>query len=155
MRPICLDMLFTPVDYIFVICLRKFLSWLVGVQSRACLSNFICNIISFLSFCSEGVIQFWAVTWALSLKTWIKSWGCQHNTEQASHWTLACHTVGASRTLSTLECPYHGRVQALIGQKTQWHSGAGYLRGLDGSRESCCCCGRSVWCVSIGSNSLM
>ena len=32
MRPLCSELLFTPVDYIFVICLMKCLSWLVGFQ---------------------------------------------------------------------------------------------------------------------------
>jgi len=56
MRPLCLDMLFTPVDYIFVICSMKYLSWLVGVQLSPCSSNFICIIIPLLYFISEGVI---------------------------------------------------------------------------------------------------
>ena len=34
MRPLCSKLLFTPVDYICIICLMKFLSWIVGVQSK-------------------------------------------------------------------------------------------------------------------------
>ena len=68
MRPLCLYLLFSSVDYIFVICLTKCLSSLVGVQSRAGSSICICIIISLLSFCSKGVIQFWVVTWALAPK---------------------------------------------------------------------------------------
>ena len=30
-RPLCLILLFTPLDAMFVTCLTKFLSWLVGV----------------------------------------------------------------------------------------------------------------------------
>jgi len=30
-RPLYLDLLFKPVDYIFVTCLMKFLSWLIVV----------------------------------------------------------------------------------------------------------------------------
>jgi len=56
MRPLCLDLLFTPVDYIFLICLMKCLSWIVGVLSRDFLSNCICIIIPLLSLCSKGVI---------------------------------------------------------------------------------------------------
>ena len=69
MRSICLNLLFTPIDYIFVICLMKCLSWLVGVWFRASSSIYICIIFSLLSFCFEGVIQFWAVTWDLGLKS--------------------------------------------------------------------------------------
>jgi len=56
MRPLCLDLLFTPAYYIFLIFLIKFLSWLVGVQSRSYSSNCISTIISMLSYCSKGVI---------------------------------------------------------------------------------------------------
>jgi len=56
MRPLCSDLLFTPVDYIFVIFLTKFLSWLVGDQLSPCSSNCISIIIPLLSFCYEGVI---------------------------------------------------------------------------------------------------
>jgi len=34
MRPPCSDLLFTRIDYIFVICLTKFLLWVEEVQSR-------------------------------------------------------------------------------------------------------------------------
>ena len=47
MRTLCLNILFALVDYIFVICLIKCLSWLVGVQSIPCSSNCICIIIPF------------------------------------------------------------------------------------------------------------
>jgi len=73
MRPLCLDLLFTPVDYIFVICLTKCMSWLVGFKSRSNSSNCIFTVISMLSYYSEGVIQFWAVAWALGLEKWLKS----------------------------------------------------------------------------------
>jgi len=36
MRPPCSDLLFKPVDCIFVACLVKCMSWLVGVQSSPC-----------------------------------------------------------------------------------------------------------------------
>jgi len=72
MRPLCSDMLFTPVDYIFVICLMKCFSWLVGVQSRYYSSKFISIVISMLSYCSEYFIPFWVVTRALGLKMWLK-----------------------------------------------------------------------------------
>jgi len=75
MRPLSLNMLFTLVDHIFMICLTKFMSWLVGLQLRICSSIYICIIISLLYFCYEGVIQFWAVTWALGMKRWLKSQG--------------------------------------------------------------------------------
>jgi len=35
MRPLCLELLIAPIDYTIAICLMKFLSWLVGVQSRS------------------------------------------------------------------------------------------------------------------------
>ena len=75
MSPLCLNMLFTLVDYIFMTCLTKRLSWVVGVWLRACLGIYICIIVSLLSLCSEGVIQFWVVTSALGLKKWLKSQG--------------------------------------------------------------------------------
>jgi len=39
MRHLCLNILFTLEDYIFVTCLTKCLSWIVRVHSRAYLSN--------------------------------------------------------------------------------------------------------------------
>jgi len=62
MRPLCSDLLFTSVDYIFGICLTKFLSWVVRVESRSYSSNYIKTIISMVSYCSKGAIQFCAVT---------------------------------------------------------------------------------------------
>ena len=41
MRPLCSELLFTPVNYIFVMCLTKWLSCLVGVQSRSSTSIFL------------------------------------------------------------------------------------------------------------------
>lgn len=73
MKSICFYLLFTPVDYIFVICLTKCLSWLVGVLLRACSTNWFCIIISLLFYYSEDVIPFWVVTWALGLKKCLKS----------------------------------------------------------------------------------
>ena len=58
MRPLCSDLLFTPVDYIFVICLTKCLSWLVVVQLSSYLSVFIYIVISLLFYYSKDVIQF-------------------------------------------------------------------------------------------------
>ena len=136
MRPLCLDMLFTPVDYIFMIYLMKWLSWLVGVQSRACSST--CNyiIISMLSLCSEGCIELQAVTWALGLKKWLESWGRQHNTEKNSPQTLACLVMRASKSFWTLSDPQHGSVQRSSGLKPQWDPRASYLSGWDASWES-------------------
>jgi len=84
MRSLRLNMLFTPVDYIFVICLTKCLSWLVGVWLRACSTIFFCMIVSLLIYCSGDVIQFWGVTWAMGLKKWLKTRGCWHNAGQNS-----------------------------------------------------------------------
>ena len=75
MRPLCLNLLFTYVDYIFVICLTKHMSWLVGVWLRASSSIYICIIVSLLSLYSEGAIQFWVVAWAMGLRKWLKSQG--------------------------------------------------------------------------------
>ena len=82
MIPLCSDMLFTPVDYIFVICLTKCLSWLVGVQSRSYSSNFFLVDISLLSYYYEDVILLWAVIKPLGLKKSLKSCGDWHNTVQ-------------------------------------------------------------------------
>jgi len=88
MRPLRSYMLFTPVDYIFVMSLTKCLSWLVGVQSRYYSSNCIFIVISLLSYCSKAVIQFWVVTWALGMKKWLKSHEYWHNTKKIvlGHW---------------------------------------------------------------------
>ena len=68
MRPLCSYMLFKPVDYIFVTCLTKCLSWLVGVQCRPCPCFFKCIIVILCKFISGSVIEFWAMTWDLGLK---------------------------------------------------------------------------------------
>ena len=73
MRPLCSDLLLKPLDYIFVTCLRKCLSWLVGVQSRPCHCFCKCIIVMLCKFISESVNEFWAVTWTLGLKKWHKS----------------------------------------------------------------------------------
>ena len=56
MRSLCLNLLFTLVDYKFVICLTKCLSRLVGVKSKSFSGNFNGIIIPLLSLCSEGTI---------------------------------------------------------------------------------------------------
>lgn len=93
MRPLCSDRLFKPVDYIFVTCLTKFLSWLVGVQSIPCSNNYICILIMLLSFSSKSVIKFWAMNWALGLKKWHKSWSHMRRSEEKIPHTHAypCH----------------------------------------------------------------
>ena len=68
LRSICLILLFTLIDYIFVICFMKCLSWLVGVWLRASSSICFSIIVSLLIYCSKDVMKFWAVTWALILK---------------------------------------------------------------------------------------
>lgn len=88
-------------------------------------------------------------------KTWLKSWGCDHITEQKSPSTLEYHDVGASKVFSMHAFPYHGSVLGLIGLKTQWEPWVSYLWFWDGSWESCCWCGRFVWCVFISPTSLM
>jgi len=72
MRSLWLDMLFTPIDYIFVTCLTKLLSWLVGVQSRPYHCFCKCIIIILCKFISKSVIEFWVVTWAQANKSNIK-----------------------------------------------------------------------------------
>lgn len=74
-RPLCLKLLFTPVDYMYVICFTKCLSWLVGVWLRDFSTNFFCIIVSLLFYYFEDVIPLWAVTLALGLKKWLKYWG--------------------------------------------------------------------------------
>jgi len=46
-------------------------------QSSACSNSCICIIILLLSFSFKSVMEFWAVTWALGLKKWHKSWRCR------------------------------------------------------------------------------
>ena len=68
----------------------------VGVQLKACSS--ICNfiVVSLLYFYYEGVIQLWAMTWALGLQKWLKSQGRWHYIEKNNPLTLACLVVGSS-----------------------------------------------------------
>ncbi len=134
MGPLCLELLFTPVDYILMICLTKWLSWLVGVNSRACSSICIYIIISLISFCFEGFIHFLAVTWALGLKKCLKSRGHWHNTKRNSHWMLACLAMRVSRSSWTLLGTYHGGVQRSRDLKPQWD---GFHKCWDGSHGSC------------------
>jgi len=62
MRPLCSALLFRPIDLIFVICLTKCLSWLVGVQSSPCQCFCKCIIVPLCKFISEGVIELRLVT---------------------------------------------------------------------------------------------
>jgi len=56
MRPLGSELLFKPVNCIFVTCLMRFMSWKVGFKSIPCSSDCICIIIPLLSFYFEGVI---------------------------------------------------------------------------------------------------
>ena len=116
--------------------LTKCLSWLIGVKSRSYSSNCISSIISMLSYCFEGVIQFQVVTWALGLKMWLKSQGHWHKTEQNSPWMLACKHVRASRGTCTLACPYNESIQRSSRLKAQWDLGAGQGNDWDALWES-------------------
>ena len=51
MRSLFLNMFFTSIDYMFVICLTKFMLWLVGVWLRVCSTNCFCIIVSLLFCC--------------------------------------------------------------------------------------------------------
>jgi len=51
MKSLCLILLFTLLDYKFVICLTKCLSWLVWVWLRVCSSTFFSIIVSLLFYC--------------------------------------------------------------------------------------------------------
>lgn len=95
MRPICSKLLFTVVNYIFLTCFMKFMSWLVGVQSSPCSRNFICIIFLLLYFIPEGAIGFQTVIQSGSLKKWLKSLGHGHNTGQKSPWMLAYPCYGS------------------------------------------------------------
>ncbi len=81
MRPLCSKLLITLVEYTFAICLMKCLSWIVGVQSRSWTSFYFSTVLSMLFYWSEEMVQFWAVTWALGLKKWLKPWICWHSTD--------------------------------------------------------------------------
>jgi len=83
----------------------------------ACSSIFIFIIISFPSFYYNGFIEFWAVTWAMSLKKWLKSQGCSHNTEKNTPWMLVGLIMRALRASWTLSEPYHSSVRRSSGQK--------------------------------------
>lgn len=118
-------MLFTRVDYIFMICLMEFLLWLVGVQSRSYLIDYIYIVISLLFYCSKDVIQFWAVTWATSSKKWLKYQGCLQNTKKIV-------PVRVFRGPWTLPCPQH-ESQRSCSPKFQWNRGASWKQGWVGS----------------------
>ena len=96
MKPLFSYMLFRHVDYIFGICLTKYLSWLVGVQSRFYSSDWIRIIISLLIYCSEDVIPFLVVTWVLGLKKRLKSQGHWYITMKKGPWMLACVGMGST-----------------------------------------------------------
>jgi len=133
MRPICSDLLFKPVDYIFVTCLMKCMSWLVGVQSSPYSSNFICILILLLSLSSESVIEFWAMTWTLGLKSGTNprfaGTGLRRKVPRRMH----THVVGVSGASWTHACPYQGSIQGFNGLKIQLVSRVGYLSIWDGS----------------------
>ena len=118
MRPLCLDLLLKPIDYIIVTCLMKCLSWLVGVQSSPCSTNCIYFLILLLYFSSESVIKSWEVTWAGPEKM------AQILETQAQHWAknvlerMLTHDVGVSRASWMHLCPYQGSVQGFNGLKT-------------------------------------
>lgn len=61
MRPLYSNILFKLVDYIFVICFMKCLSWLVGVQFRPCQCFCKCIIIMLCKLICESVIELWAL----------------------------------------------------------------------------------------------
>jgi len=62
MRPIFSDLLFKPIECIFLTCLTQSLSWLVGVQSSLYSSNYICIIIPLLYFIFGSFMEFSAMT---------------------------------------------------------------------------------------------
>ena len=133
MRPLCSDLLFTPVDYIFVTCLTKCLSWIVGVQSRTCPCFCKCIIVMLCKFISESVVELWEMTWALGLKKWLKSRRCTHNTGQKSPWTHAYPCCGCVWSLLDACFPTSKERRGFNGLKTQLVSGVGYLSVWDGS----------------------
>ena len=81
-RSLFLKLLFTPVDYMFVICLAKCLSWLLRVWLRAYSTIWFCIIVSLLFYCFEDVIPLWQVAWALGMKKWLKSQGAGTNLDK-------------------------------------------------------------------------
>ena len=128
-KPLCLNMLFPHVYYIFMICFMEFLSLIVWFQSRSSSSNCIRIVTSLLSYCSEDVILFQEVTQVLGLKEWLESRGCWHNIVQNIPQTLACMPVRVSSAPSMLACPQHESIHRSSGSRSQWDVGVGQQKG--------------------------
>jgi len=141
MRPICSDLLFTLVGWIFTKCLKKYLSWLVGVQWRSWTSMFFSTIISMLFNLFEEMVQFWAVIWALGLKKWLESRIRCHITDKLCLWLLEDKPVRAIIGLQSHAWLVMGEILVLI------HLNSRLTQGLS-------TWGRYVCCLSTNSISL-
>jgi len=109
-RSLHLVLLFTHVDYMSMICLTKCMPWLVGNQLRSWTSICFSTFISMLLYWFEEMDQFWVVSWALSMRKWLKSRGLWHNTDNFGPQSLAGRPVRV-----TLGCPK--RPKTTVGPK--------------------------------------
>ncbi len=105
MTPLWSYLLFKLLDYIFVTCLTKCLSWIVAVQLSPCSSVLFYIIIPLLSFSSGSVMEFWAMTQALGLKKWHINQGRRLRTtgkspQSHSYPCCACESLASNHTLS-------------------------------------------------------
>ena len=70
---LCSNLLLWCVECIFVTCLTKCLSWLVGVQSSHWSNVCNSNLVSISFIISEAYMEFWVFAWVLALKSGTKS----------------------------------------------------------------------------------
>ena len=133
MRPLCSDMLLWLVECIFVTCLTKCLSCLVGFQSSICSSICFSIIVSMLLFIIEGFMELWEVAWVLDLKSGTKSGVAV--SELAEKYpiflhALAVRVIGGSQSHA---CPCHGSDWGSRLVNCQVTSGVDHLGRLVGS----------------------
>ena len=141
MRPLCLDLLLWLVDYIFVTCLIKSLSWLVRLST--CTNDFISSLIQLLFIISESFMKLWAVAWVVALKKWHRIRGRWLKTSWKSP-TIGMSCCGSNWKASVTCMVCHGSGWGSKLVKFQVVSGVGHLEILVGSWRFCSCmCGRS------------
>ena len=61
MRSLCSDLLLRAVYFMFMMCLMKYFSSIVGVRLNPYSSVFISNLVSMLSIISISFMKFWVV----------------------------------------------------------------------------------------------
>lgn len=113
MRPLWLNILFTPVDYIFVICLTKCQCWLGMVKPSPGVSFWFISLVIMCLMHSRSYNKLWVAVGILGLKSALnlvdsgtgqleivprhENVGLWEHPELSRHWHA--HSMGASRGL--------------------------------------------------------